>query len=143
VSQCQRVLDVLKDGRWHTITEIHERAGMMRLNSRVAELRSRGHNIVHSFERTHFDEKRRPQHAHMYRLVEPLESQEEPCEASPGDPSPPRPVDTAPSLSGNVASSSCDSSGSARLTANPAHGEAEPLQLSLLPPVRSRERWAA
>lgn len=44
-SQCQRVLAVLSDHRPHTITEIHERAGTMRLNSRVAELRSRGHVI--------------------------------------------------------------------------------------------------
>ena len=45
-SQCDRVLDVLEDGLAHTIQEIHERAGTMRLNSRVAELRKRGHEIV-------------------------------------------------------------------------------------------------
>jgi hypothetical protein len=45
-SQCDRVLAVLADGRAHSITEIHERAGTMRLNSRVAELRKRGHEIV-------------------------------------------------------------------------------------------------
>ena len=40
-SQCDRVLRVLRDGRPHTIAEIHARAGTMRLNSRVAELRKR------------------------------------------------------------------------------------------------------
>lgn len=40
-SQCDRVLEVLADGRWHGIREIHDRAGTMRLNSRVAELRRR------------------------------------------------------------------------------------------------------
>ena len=45
-SQCDRVLYVLEVGEAHTIQEIHERAGTMRLNSRVAELRKRGHEIV-------------------------------------------------------------------------------------------------
>ena len=39
--QCARVLDVLSDGEKHTVREIHERAGTMRLNSRVSELRRR------------------------------------------------------------------------------------------------------
>lgn len=45
-THCQRVLDVLADGRRHSVPEIHRRAGTMRLNSRVAELRKRGHDIV-------------------------------------------------------------------------------------------------
>lgn len=45
-SQCARVLAVLQDGRPHTVPEIHDRAGTMRLNSRIAELRKRGHNII-------------------------------------------------------------------------------------------------
>lgn len=46
-SQCDRVLEILADGREHSVTEIHARAGTMRLNSRVAELRSkRGLTIV-------------------------------------------------------------------------------------------------
>lgn len=45
-SQCARVLAVLSDGRPHTMTEIHRRAGTMRLNSRVAELRKRGYPIA-------------------------------------------------------------------------------------------------
>lgn len=45
-SQCARVLEVLQDGQPHPVPEIHDRAGTMRLNSRVAELRKQGHNIV-------------------------------------------------------------------------------------------------
>ena len=45
-TQCGRVLAVLADGRPHTVPDIHRRAGTMRLNSRVAELRKRGHDIV-------------------------------------------------------------------------------------------------
>ena len=46
MSQCDRVMAVLADGQSHSIREIHERAGTMRLNSRIAELRKRGHVIV-------------------------------------------------------------------------------------------------
>jgi len=46
MSQCSRILEVLRDHRIHDMREIHQRAGTMRLNSRIAELRSRGHNIV-------------------------------------------------------------------------------------------------
>lgn len=45
-SQCDRVLAVLKDGRPHTMEEIHQFAGFMRLNSRVSDLRKRGHTIT-------------------------------------------------------------------------------------------------
>ncbi|MFL5864685.1 MAG: helix-turn-helix domain-containing protein [Solirubrobacteraceae bacterium] len=44
-SQCDRVLAVLRDGDWHDINEIHRRAGTMRLNSRISDLRARGHLI--------------------------------------------------------------------------------------------------
>lgn len=44
-SQCERVLSVLGDGRWHSVSGIHRKAGTMRLNSRISELRSRGHEI--------------------------------------------------------------------------------------------------
>lgn len=46
VSQSARVLAVLKDGKPHSVPEIHKIAGTMRLNSRVADLRKRGHVIV-------------------------------------------------------------------------------------------------
>lgn len=45
-SQCDRVLEVLSDGQWHTIAEIHERAGTMRLNSRISELRQRRDLVI-------------------------------------------------------------------------------------------------
>jgi hypothetical protein len=46
-SQCYRVLAVLADYKPHTVPEIHRKAGTMRLNSRIAELRVRyGYNIA-------------------------------------------------------------------------------------------------
>lgn len=45
-SQCDLIAAVLADGQPHTAAEIHERCGFSRLNSRIAELRSRrGLNI--------------------------------------------------------------------------------------------------
>lgn len=44
-SQTQRILAVLADGQEHSCAEIHQQAGFSRLNSRIAELRSRGHTI--------------------------------------------------------------------------------------------------
>ena len=45
MSQVARILAVLRDGKSHTVREIHQRAGYSRLNSRVAELRERGYVI--------------------------------------------------------------------------------------------------
>lgn len=45
-SQCDRILRVLEDGNWHRMEEVHQRVGFCRLNSRISELRHRGHNIV-------------------------------------------------------------------------------------------------
>jgi hypothetical protein len=46
-SQCHRVLAVLADYKPHTVPEIHRKAGTMRLNSRIAELRDRyGYDIA-------------------------------------------------------------------------------------------------
>ena len=45
-THCQRVLDVLADGKPHTTRDLYRKAGPMILHSRVAELRKRGHNIV-------------------------------------------------------------------------------------------------
>lgn len=45
MSQCAAILDVLADRQWHTVADIHSRAGYSRLNSRVSELRDRGHEI--------------------------------------------------------------------------------------------------
>ncbi len=47
MSQCSRVLEVLRDGKPHSIQEIHERAGTMRLNSRIADLRRMGYFITY------------------------------------------------------------------------------------------------
>jgi hypothetical protein len=46
VSQCKQILAVLSDGREHEMRDIHTHVGFCRLNSRVAELRSRGHVIT-------------------------------------------------------------------------------------------------
>ena len=40
-SQCDLIADLLADGLWHSVAQIHRRCGFSRLNSRVAELRSR------------------------------------------------------------------------------------------------------
>jgi hypothetical protein len=64
-SQCSRVLAVLADGRSHTVAEIHSRAGFMRMNSRVAELRSRGYDIRCS----HIEGAGRGPEAYAYTLV--------------------------------------------------------------------------
>jgi len=45
MSQCQQILHVLSDGREYEMRDIHRAVGFCRLNSRVAELRSRGHEI--------------------------------------------------------------------------------------------------
>lgn len=80
-SQCDRVLAVLADGNVHTITEIHERAGTMRLNSRISELRARGHTIVCG-RSYHRDAKGRPVRTYWYRLADSLP--EPPAPPSPG-----------------------------------------------------------
>ncbi len=45
MSQCDRILEFLSDGREHEMRDIHRAVGFCRLNSRVAELRKRGHHI--------------------------------------------------------------------------------------------------
>lgn len=65
VSQSARVLAVLKDGKPHSVPEIHQKAGTMRLNSRVADLRKKGHMIV--CERV---KGKRGAEAYVYTLVE-------------------------------------------------------------------------
>jgi hypothetical protein len=47
MSQCSRVLQVLRDHKPHSIEEIHQRAGTMRLNSRISDLRNMGYFIEH------------------------------------------------------------------------------------------------
>lgn len=59
MSQCDRILAFLSDGRPHRMEEVHQAVGFCRLNSRIAELRSRGHVIV--CEKT--------KRVYVYRLV--------------------------------------------------------------------------
>lgn len=46
MSQCDRILELLQDGHPHEMRDIHRAIGFCRLNSRVAELRKRGHVIT-------------------------------------------------------------------------------------------------
>ena len=59
MSQCKQILQVLSDGREHEMRDIHQAVGFCRLNSRVSELRSRGHEIM----------CRRAGEFYFYRLV--------------------------------------------------------------------------
>lgn len=68
-SQCDRILSVLADGRPKAIQEIHEVVGPCRLNSRIAELRSRGHEIVCWKAKLGRDFKGRDTWTYVYRLV--------------------------------------------------------------------------
>ena len=64
-SQCARVLEVLSDCEWHTVAEIHDRAGTMRLNSRISDLRLKyGYAIEHDVEGAGVGA-----HKHRYRLL--------------------------------------------------------------------------
>lgn len=68
VSQCDRILAVLADGCEHEMRDIHRVAGFCRLNSRVSELRSRGHEIT----------CRREGACYFYRLVDTLNEPPQP-----------------------------------------------------------------
>lgn len=67
MSQCARILDVLQDGRWHSVLEIHQRAGYSRLNSRVSDLRKQGYTILCDTQG-----EGRATERYRYRLVVPL-----------------------------------------------------------------------
>lgn len=74
-TQCDRVLEVLDDGLWHSIHEIHDRAGSMRLNSRVSELRARrGLDIQQRQQR----DPRTGERVYGYQLLGPKVSAETP-----------------------------------------------------------------
>lgn len=68
MTQGQRILRVLADGRWHSTSNIHRQAGNMIVHSRVAELRTRGHEIEHRHV-----PGRRGACAHQYRWLNPPE----------------------------------------------------------------------
>ena len=61
LSQNDRILAVLQDGKIHEMRDIHREAGFCRLNSRISELRKRGHVI----------ECQREGGLYLYRLVTP------------------------------------------------------------------------
>jgi hypothetical protein len=70
-SQVDRILDVLKDGRWHTAAEIHQRAGFSRLNSRMSDIRFR-RGIAYEHRTTGVGSA-----GSEYRLVRALATEEE------------------------------------------------------------------
>jgi hypothetical protein len=125
-SQCARVLAVLQDGKPHSIQEIHERAGTMRLNSRVSELRTRGHPIRCWRTRTRRPDGR-PDWAYWYQLTpSPLPQPEEHPTPSSGSGSGPRPADRRNAIAEDVS----------QQPAQPA-----PLQLELVPELKA-PAWA-
>lgn len=69
-SQCDLIAGVLSDGEWHTTFLIHQRCGYSRLNSRIAELRSRRGMII---ECRHVDGESRGARAYEYRFSGYLE----------------------------------------------------------------------
>ena len=85
MSQTARILGVLQDGRPHLVSEIHERSGYSRLNSRISDLRARGF-VIECF---HVPSKTGSE-GYGYTLIsEPSESAEsEPCGLPPSSPSP-------------------------------------------------------
>lgn len=69
-SQNARILAVLGEGGWWTTAEIHRLAGFSRLNSRIAEIRSRGYEI----ECERIEGVPAGPHAQAYRLLATPES---------------------------------------------------------------------
>lgn len=45
-THCEKVLEVLADGKAHSTADLYRRCGGMILHSRVSDLRKQGHNIV-------------------------------------------------------------------------------------------------
>ncbi len=95
MSQCSDILVVLADGKPHSVAEIHNRAGFSRLNSRVAELRSRGYDIHHSLIGGTRQTER-----HIYRLISsPASGRDEvAAETATGSPVSPPPGEPAQQL---------------------------------------------
>ncbi len=65
MSQNSDILAYLSDGEWKTVAEIHRACGFSRLNSRISELRARGHDI----ECEHIRGAGTGSHAYRYRLA--------------------------------------------------------------------------
>lgn len=45
MSHCQRILEALRDGQWHTTHALYIEVGPCILHSRIADLRRKGHNV--------------------------------------------------------------------------------------------------
>jgi hypothetical protein len=69
VTDCDRLLEVLRDGNPHTHHELYK-LGMI-VHSRVADLRKRGHDIRSWKAKIGRDSAGRDNYAHFYRLVLP------------------------------------------------------------------------
>lgn len=68
-TQCARILHALADGRWHSVAEIHRKAGTSRLNSRISDLRlMHGYVIEHDTGGT----GKTASTKHRYRLLTPM-----------------------------------------------------------------------
>jgi hypothetical protein len=84
MSHCDRILDALRDGKWHTSADLYDAVGgYMVLHSRISDLRKKGHNVEgrHVPGRTGAD-------GYEYRLASSVDEPSEPqytraVEASP------------------------------------------------------------
>lgn len=73
-TQMARILLVLSDHRWHSVSDIHRKAGKCVLHSRISDLR-RSHRYVIDHEIR--GRKGAPaSHRHGYRLISPIPSEQ-------------------------------------------------------------------
>lgn len=73
MTDCDRLLAVLQDGRPHSHSELYG-LGMI-VHSRVADLRAKGHNITCTKQRDYVDHGR-PHFSYWYQLVGSLDAAE-------------------------------------------------------------------
>lgn len=45
MSHCDRILEALRDGRWHTTAQLYREVGPMILHSRISDLRKKGYQV--------------------------------------------------------------------------------------------------
>lgn len=66
MSHCQKILDALRNGEWHTSADLYDAVGgYMVLHSRISDLRAKGHHV----EGRHVPGQTGAQ-GYEYRLVE-------------------------------------------------------------------------
>ena len=84
MSHCDRILDALRDGEWHSTHALYIEVGPMILHSRVSDLRKKGHNVEgrHVPGRTGSD-------GYEYRLLPSVEYVEVPQVRRLASPQPP------------------------------------------------------